>query len=239
MNRCSSISWMNGRLSFSPSNPMIKGPLLVHASTPPEVTTWRPMFLGFSSISVSTLRTTSGSASAERSRWTWRSTTRNSCASSSFRSWQSGRRGPRRQCRSGRGDDGGHDRGYTDGRMVSRPVAETRSPAPAGPARQIARYGVGESGWNDDKIRGIVAPTLITVGDCDMVRLDHSVKVLQLRGGDVNCDFEGVPARSWLCSVVQRTSSGSPGPTSFATSWSRPWMHPRPPARPNGEAWTS
>jgi hypothetical protein len=41
---------------------------------------------------------------------------------------------------------------------------------------------------------GITAPTLITVGDCDMVRLDHAVRFLQLRGGDVNGDFVGVPA---------------------------------------------
>ena len=49
-------------------------------------------------------------------------------------------------------------------------------------------------GWSDDEIRGIEAPTLITVGDCDMVRLDHAVAFLQLRGGDVNGDFVGVPA---------------------------------------------
>ncbi|WP_225496207.1 alpha/beta fold hydrolase [Arthrobacter sp. M4] len=59
---------------------------------------------------------------------------------------------------------------------------------------KLARYGPGEIGWSDEKIRGIAAPTLITVGDCDMVRLDHAVKFLQLRGGDVNGDFEGVPA---------------------------------------------
>ncbi|MCA4131706.1 alpha/beta fold hydrolase [Arthrobacter sp. M4] len=59
---------------------------------------------------------------------------------------------------------------------------------------KLARYGAGEIGWSDEKIRGIAAPTLITVGDCDMVRLDHAVKFLQLRGGDVNGDFEGVPA---------------------------------------------
>jgi hypothetical protein len=35
---------------------------------------------------------------------------------------------------------------------------------------------------------------LITVGDCDMVKLDHVVRFLQLRGGDVNGDFVGVPA---------------------------------------------
>jgi pimeloyl-ACP methyl ester carboxylesterase len=48
--------------------------------------------------------------------------------------------------------------------------------------------------WTDDEIRGISAPTLITVGDCDAVRLDHAVRFLQLRGGDVNGDFVGVPS---------------------------------------------
>jgi pimeloyl-ACP methyl ester carboxylesterase len=59
---------------------------------------------------------------------------------------------------------------------------------------KLVKYGEGETGWSDDEIRGISAPTLFTVGDCDMVRLDHAVKFLQLRGGDVNGDFEGVPA---------------------------------------------
>jgi pimeloyl-ACP methyl ester carboxylesterase len=59
---------------------------------------------------------------------------------------------------------------------------------------KLARYDAGESGWSDDEIRNIAAPTLLTVGDCDMVKLDHAVKFLQLRGGDINGDFEGVPA---------------------------------------------
>jgi pimeloyl-ACP methyl ester carboxylesterase len=59
---------------------------------------------------------------------------------------------------------------------------------------KLARYGEGEAGWSDDDIRAIAAPTLFTVGDCDMVKLDHAVKFLRLRGGDVNGDFEGVPA---------------------------------------------
>jgi len=50
------------------------------------------------------------------------------------------------------------------------------------------------TGWSEDEIRGIAAPTLITVGDCDIVRLDHAIRFLQLRGGDVNGDFVGVPA---------------------------------------------
>jgi len=54
-------------------------------------------------------------------------------------------------------------------------------------------HGSHQEGWTDDDIRGIAAPTLITVGDCDMIPLAHAVRFLQLRGGDVNGDFVGVP----------------------------------------------
>lgn len=59
---------------------------------------------------------------------------------------------------------------------------------------KLSTFDQGFTGWSDDDIRGIAAPTLITVGDCDAVRLDHAVRFLQLRGGDVNGDFVGVPA---------------------------------------------
>jgi pimeloyl-ACP methyl ester carboxylesterase len=59
---------------------------------------------------------------------------------------------------------------------------------------KLGSYDEGFAGWSDDEIRGIRAPTLITVGDADAVRLDHAVRFLQLRGGDVNGDFVGVPA---------------------------------------------
>ncbi len=49
-------------------------------------------------------------------------------------------------------------------------------------------------GWTDEEIASIAAPTLITIGDCDMVRIEHAAKFLRLRGGDVNGDFEGVPS---------------------------------------------
>ena len=58
---------------------------------------------------------------------------------------------------------------------------------------KLGSYDTGASGWSDDDIRGIAAPTLITVGDCDAVKLEHAVRFLQLRGGDVNGDFVGVP----------------------------------------------
>ena len=59
---------------------------------------------------------------------------------------------------------------------------------------KLSGYDKGGDGWSDDDIRGIAAPTLITVGDCDAVKLEHAVRFLQLRGGDVNGDFVGVPA---------------------------------------------
>jgi pimeloyl-ACP methyl ester carboxylesterase len=59
---------------------------------------------------------------------------------------------------------------------------------------KLGEYDKGFPGWSDDEIRDIAAPTLITVGDCDMVTLEHAVRFLRLRGGDVNGDFDGVPA---------------------------------------------
>lgn len=50
------------------------------------------------------------------------------------------------------------------------------------------------TGWTDEQIAGIAAPTLITIGDCDMIRIEHAARFLRLRGGDVNGDFVGVPA---------------------------------------------
>ncbi len=59
---------------------------------------------------------------------------------------------------------------------------------------KLGGYDKGAGGWSDDDIRGIAAPTLITVGDNDAVKLEHAVKFAQLRGSDVNGDFVGVPA---------------------------------------------
>jgi len=49
------------------------------------------------------------------------------------------------------------------------------------------------TGWTDEQIAAISAPTLITLGDCDMITIEHAAKFLRLRGGDVNGDFVGVP----------------------------------------------
>jgi pimeloyl-ACP methyl ester carboxylesterase len=59
---------------------------------------------------------------------------------------------------------------------------------------KLGTYDKGFTGWSDADVAGISAPTLLTVGDCDAVKLDHAIRFLQLRGGDVNGDFVGVPA---------------------------------------------
>jgi len=73
----------------------------------------------------------------------------------------------------------------------------TKSPHPdqlQGLLDKLGTFDEGFAGWSEDQIRGIAAPTLITVGDCDAIPLAHAVRFLQLRGGDVNGDFVGVPA---------------------------------------------
>jgi pimeloyl-ACP methyl ester carboxylesterase len=59
---------------------------------------------------------------------------------------------------------------------------------------KLGAFDEGFPGWSDDDIAGIAAPTLITLGDCDAVTLEHAVRFLRLRGGDVNGDFVGVPS---------------------------------------------
>jgi pimeloyl-ACP methyl ester carboxylesterase len=59
---------------------------------------------------------------------------------------------------------------------------------------KLGSYDEGFPGWSDADIEGIAAPTLLTFGDCDATTLAHAVRFLQLRGGDVNGDFVGVPA---------------------------------------------
>ena len=59
---------------------------------------------------------------------------------------------------------------------------------------KLGAFDEGFTGRSDAQIQGITAPTLITVGDCDAVTLGHAVRFLQLRGGDVNGDFTGVPS---------------------------------------------
>jgi pimeloyl-ACP methyl ester carboxylesterase len=48
--------------------------------------------------------------------------------------------------------------------------------------------------WPEDDIRGITAPTLLVVGDSDVVSLEHAVAMFKLLGGGVFGDMQPMPA---------------------------------------------
>jgi pimeloyl-ACP methyl ester carboxylesterase len=50
-----------------------------------------------------------------------------------------------------------------------------------------------EFSWPEEDIRAISAPTLLIVGDSDVVTLEHVVKLFRLRGGGVMGDLSGLP----------------------------------------------
>ena len=50
-----------------------------------------------------------------------------------------------------------------------------------------------EFSWPEEDIRAIRAPTLIVVGDSDVVTLEHTIKLFRLRGGGVMGDLSGLP----------------------------------------------
>jgi pimeloyl-ACP methyl ester carboxylesterase len=50
-----------------------------------------------------------------------------------------------------------------------------------------------EFAWPVEHIRAIAAPTMVVVGDADIVRPEHAVALLRLRGGGVPGDLTGLP----------------------------------------------
>jgi pimeloyl-ACP methyl ester carboxylesterase len=49
-------------------------------------------------------------------------------------------------------------------------------------------------GWRPADIQAITAPTLIIIGDSDIVRPEHAVEIFRLVGGGVDGDSAGLPA---------------------------------------------
>ena len=48
-------------------------------------------------------------------------------------------------------------------------------------------------GWTPDEIQAIKAPTLIIMGDSDIVRPEHAIEIFRLLGGGVAGDLTGLP----------------------------------------------
>jgi len=67
-----------------------------------------------------------------------------------------------------------------------------------------------EFAWSKDAVRGITAPTLVALGDSDIVRLEHAVELFGLLGGGVMGDLVGLP-RSQLAVLPGTTHFMPPG----------------------------
>lgn len=70
------------------------------------------------------------------------------------------------------------------------------APAPEAFPALVARLqdlDAQEFAWPDEQIRAIAAPTLVVVGDADIIRPEHAVALLRLRGGGVPGDLAGLP----------------------------------------------
>ena len=58
---------------------------------------------------------------------------------------------------------------------------------------KLKQLDTTEFAWPADDIRGIDVPTLLIVGDSDVVRLEHAVELFGLLGGGVMGDLTGLP----------------------------------------------
>jgi pimeloyl-ACP methyl ester carboxylesterase len=50
------------------------------------------------------------------------------------------------------------------------------------------------AGWPDQALQGLAAPALLIIGDSDIVRPEHTMKMFRLLGGGVVGDIAGLPA---------------------------------------------
>jgi pimeloyl-ACP methyl ester carboxylesterase len=64
--------------------------------------------------------------------------------------------------------------------------------------------------WPPEDIQGIVAPTLLIIGDSDAIRPEHAVELFRLLGGGVMGDLAGLP-KSQLAVLPGTTHSVPPG----------------------------
>jgi pimeloyl-ACP methyl ester carboxylesterase len=62
-------------------------------------------------------------------------------------------------------------------------------------------------GWTADQVRAVQAPTLLVIGDADIVRPEHTVEMFRLLGGGVNGDLVGL-SRSRLAVLPGTTHTG-------------------------------
>lgn len=64
-----------------------------------------------------------------------------------------------------------------------------------------------EFAWPKEEFAEIEVPTLLVVGDADVVSLEHAVKMHELLGGRMNATSRDYPKRSSWCCRARRTSA--------------------------------
>lgn len=60
--------------------------------------------------------------------------------------------------------------------------------------KQVMYMNTHVPNWTTDDIQAIKTPTLLILGDSDIVRPEHAVEVFRLWGGGVSGDIDGLPA---------------------------------------------
>jgi pimeloyl-ACP methyl ester carboxylesterase len=70
------------------------------------------------------------------------------------------------------------------------------APDPAGWANLVAKikaFDANPPRWTADQVRALAAPTMLVLGDSDIVRPEHAVEMFRLLGGGVPGDLTGLP----------------------------------------------
>ena len=75
---------------------------------------------------------------------------------------------------------------------------------------KLKRLDMEPFAWPPEDIRGIVAPSLLIIGDSDAIRLEHAVELFRLLGGGVMGDLAGLP-KSQLAVLPGTTHFVPPG----------------------------
>ena len=75
---------------------------------------------------------------------------------------------------------------------------------------KMKRLDMEPFAWPAEDIGGIAAPTLLIVGDSDVIRLEHAVEMFRLLGGGVMGDLVGLP-KSQLAVLPGTTHFVPPG----------------------------